>query len=500
MQRFFRHLRHHVSAGEPYALTDSQLLDRFVRDRDEAAFEVLLSRHGPLVLSACRRLLLRSQDVEDAFQATFLVLASKASAIRRRKALAGWLYRVAYRIAVRARQESAERAAREQTGAEELAAAPVEDSENRDLREVLDEEVSHLPERYRAPFVLCYLQGKTNEQAARELGRPVGTILSRLAWARQRLRTRLTRRGVGISAVALAALAGEASAAVPGGLLETTRQTAMNFAANASAGVLPVRPATLAKGVLRTMYLTKIRWMTIVVAVLGLLLGGAGVVLQGTKGDGLQPRAHGSPTVLAMATVPAPEEQNVCEVPARYTGVILVIGREIPKGERAPAGEVIKLKVGEEQRSFRRLKVGDLVAKGQLLGLLDDRLIRDEIAMKDQKIIKALADQSATEKTLAEARERLEILEALKRKGNAIVPDEDVRGARLTKDRFEQELIARKADVELARLDLKTSKTLLEHHEIRSPATGVIKRILKRPGEAVRELEPVVVLEVREEP
>src|SRR5262249_1365227 len=161
------------------------LLQRWLARRDEAAFELLLWRHGPMVLALCRRLLRHAQDAEDAFQATFLTLVRKAGSIANREALAAWLYKVAYRVALRARAAAATRAALPITSMDLPAAEPAQDLLWRDLRPVLDEEVSRLPARFRGPFVLCYLEGKTNEQAARELGCPLGTVLSRLSRGRE---------------------------------------------------------------------------------------------------------------------------------------------------------------------------------------------------------------------------------------------------------------------------------------------------------------------------
>src|SRR5262249_12575449 len=154
-------------------------------------------------LGVCRRLLGHAQDAEDAFQATFLALVRKASSIHKQAAVGSWLYKVAYRVALRARLRSARRPA----GRSEfhgLTGPPAREPCWDDLWPVLDEEVGRLPRCYRDTFILCYLQGKTNEEAARELGCPLGTVVSRLARARQRLRVSLTRRGLAVSAGALA--------------------------------------------------------------------------------------------------------------------------------------------------------------------------------------------------------------------------------------------------------------------------------------------------------
>jgi RNA polymerase sigma factor (sigma-70 family) len=272
--RTLLHHLHRLAAPGPGGLSDAQLLERFVAERDEAAFEVLVWRHGPLVYNVCRRVLRRADDVEDAFQATFLALVRKAAAIRNRAALAGWLYQVAHRIALRAR------AARRPTVPYPAAdvAAPAEDDalQGCDLRPVLDEEVRRLPAKYRDAVVLFYLSGHTTEEAARQLGCPRGTVLSRLAWARERLRQRLARRGVALPAGALAAWLARkgASAAAPALLTSSTVRAATGLASGktAAAGVVSARVATLMEGAIRSMFLTQLK-TTAAVGVLATLAG-----------------------------------------------------------------------------------------------------------------------------------------------------------------------------------------------------------------------------------
>jgi RNA polymerase sigma factor (sigma-70 family) len=253
--------------------SDRELLEQFTRRRDEDAFACLIRRHGPLVLGLCRRLLRREQDAEDVFQATFLVLARKAASIRKREALASWLHGVAVRLAMRAR------AVRRRWQERPVMDVPVHDPLPefiwRDLRRVLDEEIHCLPHKYREPFVLCHLQGKTNPEAAQELGCPLGTILSRLARARELLRKRLVRRGVSLcTGLLLSALAENAtSAAVPSAYFEKTMKAAMVFAAakRAVGGVVSVQAAALAEGVLGTMFITHARIVAGVLLLAGVI-------------------------------------------------------------------------------------------------------------------------------------------------------------------------------------------------------------------------------------
>ena len=175
--------------------TDAELLDRFARSRDHAAFAALVRRHGPMVFGVCRRILHDPNDAEEAFQVTFLVLVRKAGALREPGRLANWLYGVANRVARKARVSAARRGRHERAAAGPDRCAPPE-AADADLRAVIDEEMVALPAKYRAPLVLCYLEGLTNEAAAERLGWPPGSMSYRLARGRELLRKRLVRRGV----------------------------------------------------------------------------------------------------------------------------------------------------------------------------------------------------------------------------------------------------------------------------------------------------------------
>jgi RNA polymerase sigma factor (sigma-70 family) len=176
-------------AGSAAGLTDGQLLERFADRRgegSEAAFSALMQRHGPMVLRVCREALRDTHAAEDAFQATFLVLARRAGAIRKTESVGPWLYGVALRVASCARASEARRRARDRRGAR-MDAAYNDDLDRRDDGPAIHEEIGRLPEKYRAAVVLCYLEGLTHEQAARQLGWPVGTVRTRLSWAREKL-------------------------------------------------------------------------------------------------------------------------------------------------------------------------------------------------------------------------------------------------------------------------------------------------------------------------
>lgn len=213
------------------ALSDKELLGRFFRDKVDKAFSTLVERHGPLVFGVCRRILNDANDAEDAFQATFLVLVRKGATLRDPERLASWLYGVAYRTARKVRAKAALRTKSERQ-AGEMPSKSDSDKSNRDmtyeeLQAVLDEEISKLPEKYALPLVLCYLEGKTNAQAAAQLGWPEGSISRRLSRARELLRSRLAKRGMAMSVALIAAVfAKPASSAISGELLVATTRAA----------------------------------------------------------------------------------------------------------------------------------------------------------------------------------------------------------------------------------------------------------------------------------
>jgi RNA polymerase sigma factor (sigma-70 family) len=250
--------------------TDAQLLEQFLHHRDHAAFEMLVHRHGPMVLGVCKRVLRREHDAEDAFQATFLALVRKAGSIGKRASVASWLYKVGYRIALGANTRRAARAAREQSCPDLAAAEARPQAHDPDLRRVLDEEVNRLPEKYRAAFVLCQVEGRTIAEAARALECPCGTVGTRLARARQRLRSRVSRRGFGPTAGVLAAV-------VPPTLASGTVRAAVALTAAKTAGAIVSPAALLTERVLRAMLMTKLKMAAMVMVTVGLAGTAAGV-------------------------------------------------------------------------------------------------------------------------------------------------------------------------------------------------------------------------------
>jgi RNA polymerase sigma factor (sigma-70 family) len=259
-----------VSTG---SLADADLLHRWVADRDTTAFEVLLWRHGPMILELCRRLLRREQDAEDVFQCAFFALARKGNAISKGEAVGSWLYTVAYRAALQLRGCAGLPETLDPHLLDRLSGPRGEEVTSRELRTALDEEVRRLPEKYRAAFILCYLEGLTNEEAAQRLGRPVGTVVSRLARARQWLRRRLTGRGLAPVLVVSLLAARMARAGLPPQLTQEVTRAAALVAAGKAAGAVSPTVAALAKGVLATMCKSKL--ITVAFIVLGVAALGA---------------------------------------------------------------------------------------------------------------------------------------------------------------------------------------------------------------------------------
>jgi RNA polymerase sigma factor (sigma-70 family) len=299
--RIIRHLRSVALRQAGEGLEDAQLLERFLAERDEAAFEALVRRHGPMVFGVCRRVLGSRHDAEDAFQATFLVLACRAGSIRKHWAVGSWLFGVAYRTAGKARSRAARRRVKEREAA--VNEARQDHQLHDDLAKVLDRELSHLPEKYRGPILLCDLQGASRKEAARQLGLPEGTLSSRLATARSMLAKRMTRRGLALVSGGVAAVLAEsmASACVPAPLIGSTVQAAARVAAgHAVTAAASASVASLAKGVMHTMLLCKWKIPVGLILAVGLVTLGWGAY-QGTRAsdDASQPKE--------IAKAPAPE-------------------------------------------------------------------------------------------------------------------------------------------------------------------------------------------------
>jgi RNA polymerase sigma factor (sigma-70 family) len=260
-----QHIRRLGGTRLPAEPTDAHLLERFTAQRDEASFAVLVRRHGPMVLNVCRGVLRHEQDAEDAFQATFVVLARKADSLRQPGAVASFLYQVAHRVAIKAQAGAARRRAQEQRMspmAEDV--DPTLDMTLRDLHGVLHEELLQLPDKYRLPLVLCYLEGRSQEEAAQMLGLSKGTCRGRLDRGREHLRRRLVLRGVTLSAVLTAAVVAPRTVAQP--LVDSVVESAVGGSVTLSA-----RAVTLAEGVIRGMSTGKIKVGTLLLFAVALV-------------------------------------------------------------------------------------------------------------------------------------------------------------------------------------------------------------------------------------
>ena len=334
-----RHLRTLLDVGLIGGLTDRQLLEQFStghREIAEAAFTTLVERHGPMVMRVCRGILGDSLNLHDSFQATFLVLVRKADSLRVPDSLGPWLHAVAFRVATKAKVAAARRKVHEIRAVE--AAEAKRDCDNGELWSTLHEEVDRLPPKYRAPIVLCYLEGLTQEGAATALGWPVGTVSGRLARAREMLRSRMVRRGLAPSAVVIGGLdlANAANATTP--LPESAIKAVVSLVTERSAGVAPAAVAAQAKACLRMMTLSRLKTASILLLVGMAAFGLAHSFLPTLVGDRDDGQSPTQPIVAAAA------EADVDSWPPGVT----VSGRVLDhRGEPVPGANVLLL--GSEQ-------------------------------------------------------------------------------------------------------------------------------------------------------
>jgi RNA polymerase sigma factor (sigma-70 family) len=307
--RLLRSVRHADEAEYP----DGELLDRFVKTRDEHAFQVLMRRHGPMVLGVCRRLLRNQADAEDAFQATFLVLVRKAGSISPRALVGNWLYGVAYKAALKALAMNRTRLVKER---EALARKGQPANDAAQLHELLDAELSALPDVFRTPIVLCELEGRTIKEAAEHLGWPPGTVASRLARGRRRLAERLTRLGYAVPAAGLTALLAEsvAAASIPSGLQAATVHAALSAVGSeaAAANLVSAKAALITEQTMQALLLQKLKALTVATALTTALCLAAGLLLSSAHG---QQAAENN----VQAAAPAPAGANQANPDSKKT-------------------------------------------------------------------------------------------------------------------------------------------------------------------------------------
>ena len=271
-----RLIAHLVEEHEYTQMTDRELLRRFTKKREEAAFLTLLQRHSTLIQRVCRRTLANAHDAEEVFQATFLVLLEKASALRWRGSIAGWLHEVAHRLALKKRNGYIRRGSMEsQASLANSSDDPLNALTVNEAQTLLHEELNRLPERLRTPLVLCYLESATQEEAARQLGWSLRTVNRRLERGRTLLHQRLTRRGLTLAAALSTGLLTPAPA--PASLIRATLAAALSYTSG-KAGTIAAPVAVLVNGALGSMFLTKLKFMT----VMAVCLVGTGLVLHQT--------------------------------------------------------------------------------------------------------------------------------------------------------------------------------------------------------------------------
>ncbi len=338
-----RHLRAMVASEQQGQLPDRQLLERFVTRREEEAFAALVRRHAAMVWSVCRRVLPSWHDAEDAFQATFLILARKAGSAGTRGSLGGWLHQVAYRTAIKARAQAASRQRHERRVLDPVASAPrdkptvdpLAEVTGRELFAVLDEELLHLPNHYRLPMVLCYLEGRTSDDAARQLGWSVRTLKRRLEQARARLRARLTRRGLAPAALVSAGQPATTSpAGVSSALTAATIKGALLIAAGKTAtGIVSTPALALMNGPLQAMIGSKLK-VTVAALVLACLIG--------TGASAIAHRALADKSAAALAQRAGSVSDGQASV-AYASGSSESVAAAEKKPARAPAASQVSL-------------------------------------------------------------------------------------------------------------------------------------------------------------
>jgi RNA polymerase sigma-70 factor (ECF subfamily) len=448
--------------------TDGDLLERFLRQHDERAFETLLQRHGPMLFAVCRRVLGQIQDAEDAFQATCLVLARKAGSIGKRASLPSWLYGVAYRTALKAKAQAWQRRCHEERVAAQVEERSASGPETTELRAVLDEELSRLPSKYRSALVLVHLENQSIEEAAKNLGWTNGQLRGALFRGRRRLQAVLERRGL---APALAFTSVVCAEAAPAACLEQLTRAAGAFAAGRSIhGLVSEHVLHLAKGVIRDMFLARIKIAAVVGLMVVVLGAGASAWLplnrvQGTSVADTEPPAQPASQVAEKEPVDkADERDDLVSVPSQREGVIL--------------------------RVF--VKPGAKVAKDDLLAKLDDRLAAADVAIKMANMIARQAEWEVARKAQEQAAKQVEVTKRFIASGAEKKEKLDL--DQLAADRLAAEAVSKQQAVAVANQELIQAHIVQELYEIRSPAAGTVFSVFKKEGEAVKYLQTVFVI------
>jgi RNA polymerase sigma-70 factor (ECF subfamily) len=377
MQGHVNRLLDHLRRVAEFPRSDGELLTCFIERREENAFEALLRRHGPMVFGVCNRILRNAQDAEDAFQATFLILVRKANSVRPREAVGNWLYGVAFRTAQDCRRRIARQKAKERQVVEMPQPEVKEDDGWRELLPLLDRELHRLPDKYRLAVILCDVEGRSRKEVARQLAVPEGTLSSRLATARKRLAARLARYGFVVSGASLATLLTEnaASAFVPVSLVSATTRAAIWIAAGqaAATGVVSATVAALTEGVLKTMFLAKIKTASVLLFGVGVLgLGTGGLLYQSRAGAFDSPH----PTGRAIASRPAGE---AAQEPGRKRAEDARDREQLLREELEKARQEVEKLRADAEAQRKRAEEAALAARAQR-----DKALQAERAARQQ--------------------------------------------------------------------------------------------------------------------
>jgi HlyD family secretion protein len=534
------------TVGTSAGLTDVQLLDRYVGRSDdgaEAAFTALVKRHGPMVLRVCRGELNDRHTAEDAFQATFLILARKARSIRKGGSLASWLYGVARRVARRARADRLRRIAHERQGALMADHPSLTVHNPTELLPEIQEEVDRLPGKYRAPIILCYLEGLTHEEAANQLRIPVGTVKIRLSRGRERLRGRLVRRGLAPTLIA-SALSASTRGAVPVPLLDMTVKAAMHVAAVRAAGV-SVAVTALVEGVLRTMFLSKLRTIAGLLATSMMVIATSILAVSGLPRPVRSDQVLDAPKVEALVQSPqkaaatqTPDKpevgktltvkksvfhrttsqpanvaaSNSVEVYPKVSGYIKAVNVDI--GDSVKAGDKLVVIDAPELR-YELDKAKAMVRQSQARLMLSKSRIREaeaasktvlaQIAAAEAEVKQAEASQTYREKQLKRIKELVERRAVEERlaleeedhlrtaqaasfaaRANVIVEKANLSSTEAKIETARAELLESQADLSLVTADLEKAQAAVDSCEIRSPIGGVVTRCNYQGGEFAR--------------
>ncbi len=506
-----------LDIGTSTGLSDSQLLERYLLRRDdsaEAAFTALVERHGPMVLRACRGVLHDTHAAEDAFQATFLILARKAGAIRKRDSVASWLFGVARRVAHRAKARRQRTAARETQGIAMLEAKATSSDHGPGSLPEIHEEVDRLPERYRAPIVLCYLEGLTNEEAACQLRLPASTVRVRLMRARSRLRDRLIRRGLA-PAVLAGISSGRAEAAIPAPLGDTTIKAATRIAAGRAAGVsAPV--AALVEGMIRAMFFAKFK---VAAALLSALMLASVLMISSLAGPTQSEKDQPAPkaTVLAPGEADHPKSKGMDPVVtvatarrSRWVRTTNQVGNVIA------AESVDAYAISSGYLTSLRVEIGSRVKKGDLLAEVDDPELAGAVEKARAEVSRAKVRVKKAEAAMQVSQAALEMEKAKVQAASAAQGAPSVAAANAARYQVQiaqaAEVMARaqieaaKADVEeamsdlrIAQLGLHSEETIEGYARIKAPFDGIVTLRNYHVGDFIRSAkvgnaEPIVTV------